>query len=69
MAIYQVINMVAMRHRFVAAVGTVSVKLLMRFGLYGLYGLGIDRSVKPKRIAGSLCLVRQLMTRCPFPRS
>jgi hypothetical protein len=32
----------------------------------GLYGLGIDRSVKPKRIAVSLCLVRQL-TRTPFP--
>ena len=29
MAIYQVINMVAMRHGFVAAVGTVSVRLLM----------------------------------------
>ena len=34
---------------------------------FGLYGLGIDRSVKPKRIAGSLCLVRQL-TRSPFNR-
>jgi hypothetical protein len=29
MAIHQVINMVAMRHGFVAAIGTVSVRLLI----------------------------------------